>query len=103
MPLSGGNITGVLSAALLSANIIGTGTEDNNYFQSRKFRGEGDSAIYYHAVDFGFAGHNQVDFYEYGGIWNFWKNTETAATTDASNLCLQIGDTYVKNKNNTFT
>ena len=63
--------TNVLSAAQLSANIIETGTGDNNYFQSRKFRGEGNAATYYHAVDFGFAGHNQVDFYEYGGVWNF--------------------------------
>lgn len=93
----------VLSATQLSANIIETGTGDNNYFQSRKFRGEGNAATYYHAVDFGFAGHNQVDFYEYGGLWNFWKNTEAAATTADSNLCLQIGDTYVKNKGNTFT
>lgn len=93
----------VLSAAQLAANIIETGTADNNYFQSRKFRGEGNAATYYHAVDFGFAGHNQVDFYEYGGLWNFWKNTDATATTASSNLCLQIGDTYVKNKGNTFT
>lgn len=103
LPLSGGNITGALSAAQLSANIIGTniigtGTEDNNFFQSRKFRGEGDAATYYHAVDFGFAGHNQVDFYEYGGIWNFWINQNPAPTTDLNNLCLQIGQTYLKNK-----
>ena len=103
LPLSGGSITGVLSAAQLAANIIETGTGDNNYFQSRKFRGEGNAATYYHAVDFGFAGHNQVDFYEYGGLWNFWKNTEASATTAASNLCLQIGDTYVKNQGNKFT
>ena len=83
--------------------MIETGTGDNSYFQSRKFRGEGNAATYYHAVDFGFAGHNQVDFYEYGGLWNFWKNTDAAATTADSNLCLQIGDTYVKNKGNTFT
>ena len=103
LPLSGGSVTGALSATQLAANIIETGTGDNNYFQSRKFRGEGNAATYYHAVDFGFAGHNQVDFYEYGGLWNFWKNTDAAATTADSNLCLQIGDTYVKNKNNTFT
>ena len=68
LPLSGGSVTGALSATQLSANIIETGTGDNNYFQSRKFRGEGNAATYYHAVDFGFAGHNQVDFYEYGGL-----------------------------------
>lgn len=95
--------TNVLSAAQLAANIIETGTGDNNYFQSRKFRGEGNAATYYHAVDFGFAGHNQVDFYEYGGLWNFWKNTNATATTADDNLCLQIGDTYIKNKGNTFT
>ena len=93
----------VLSAAQLAANIIETGTGDNNYFQSRKFRGEGNAATYYHAVDFGFAGHNQVDFYEYGGLWNFWKNTDATATTADDNLCLQISNTYVKNKGNIFT
>ena len=93
----------VLSAAQLAANIIETGTGDNNYFQSRKFRGEGNAATYYHAVDFGFAGHNQVDFYEYGGLWNFWKNTDATATTADDNLCLQIGNTYIKNKGNIFT
>ena len=87
----------------LTSPYITTGNTTSSYFQSRKFRGEGNAATYYHAVDFGFAGHNQVDFYEYGGIWNFWKNTEASATTAASNLCLQIGDTYVKNKGNTFT
>lgn len=93
----------ISDANLLSAPMIETGAENNNYFQSRKFRGEGNAATYYHAIDFGFAGHNQVDFYEYGGLWNFWKNTNATPTTDSSNLCLQIGDTYVKNKGNTFT
>ena len=93
----------ISNANLLSAPMIETGTGDNNYFQSRKFRGEGTAVTYYHAIDFGFAGHNQVDFYEYGGVWNFWKNTTSTATTDSNNLCLQIGDTYVKNKGNTFT
>lgn len=83
--------------------IMTTGDTTSSYFQSQRFRGEGTASEYYHAVDFGFAGHNQVDFYEYGGLWNFWKNTTATATTDSANLCLQIGDTYVKNKNNTFT
>ena len=55
----------MLSATQLSANIIETGTGDNNYFQSRKFRGERKDERYYDAVDFGIAVHNQVDFYEY--------------------------------------
>ena len=82
---------------------IATGNTESSYFQSQKFRGEGNAATYYHAIDFGFASHNQVDFYEYGGLWNFWKNTDAAATTDLNNLCLQISDTYVQNKGNTFT
>ena len=98
------SMAGSLSVAgSLTSPSIATGDATSSYFQSRKFRGEGNAATYYHAVDFGFTGHNQVDFYEYGGIWNFWKNTDATATTADSNLCLQIGDTYVKNKNNTFT
>ena len=64
---------------LFSAPYIATGAGEANYFQSRKFRGEGDANTYYHAVDFGYAGHNQVDFHEYGGIWNFYKNTKGTA------------------------
>ena len=58
----------------LTAPQIETGAADTNYFQSRKFRGEGDASTYYHAIDFGYANHDQVDFYEYGGLWNFYKN-----------------------------
>ena len=98
------SMAGSLSVAgSLTSPYITTGNTTSSYFQSQKFRGEGNAATYYHAVDFGFAGHNQVDFYEYGGVWNFWKNQNSAPTTDSNNLCLQIGDTYVKNKGNTFT
>ena len=98
------SMAGSLSVAgSLTSPYIATGNTASSYFQSQKFRGEGNAATYYHAVDFGFAGHNQVDFYEYGGIWNFWINQNSAPTTDLNNLCLQIGDTYVKNKGNTFT
>ena len=68
----------------LTAPQIETGAADTNYFQSRKFRGEGDASNYYHAIDFGYAGHNQVDFYEYGGLWNFYKNT---SSTQGGTLC----------------
>ena len=64
---------------LFSAPYIATGTNETNYFQSKKFRGEGDANTYYHAVDFGYAGHNQVDFHEYGGTWNFYENTKGTA------------------------
>ena len=100
---TGVKINKVNNNDVLLAPIIETGTGDNNYFQSRKFRGEGNAATYYHAIDFGFQNHDRVDFYEYGGIWNFWKNTASTATTDPNNLCLQIDISSVKNKNNTFT
>ena len=67
------------NTGLFTAPYIATGAGEANYFQSRKFRGEGDANTYYHAVDFGYAGHNQVDFHEYGGIWNFYKNTKGTA------------------------
>lgn len=81
---------------------IETGTGATSYFQSQRFRGEGIAATYYHAVDFGFSGHNQVDFYEYGGIWNFWKNTTATATTDTANQCLKIELDGVSNRGRKF-
>lgn len=69
------------NTGLFTAPYIATGTDKNHthYFQSEKFRGEGNADTYYHAIDFGYAGHNQVDFHEYGGIWNFYKNTKGTA------------------------
>ena len=88
LKLAGGTMTGTLVAP-----IIQTGTTATSYFQSRKFRGEGDASSYYHAVDFGYSGHNQVDFYEYGAVFNFWKNESSTATSDAANrvASLQLG------------
>lgn len=77
---AGDNITisnNVISASVpmnLQVNTVQTGTGANNYFQCQKFRGEGDANTYYHAIDFGYAGHNQVDFHEYGGIYTFYQN-----------------------------
>lgn len=65
---------------LFTAPYIATGTNKTHYFQSAKFRGEGNADTYYHAIDFGYSGHNQVDFHEYGGIWNFYRNTKGTAT-----------------------
>ena len=70
---AGDTMTGTLVAP-----IIQTGTAATNYFQSQKFRGQGDASSYQHALDFGYAGHNQWDFYEYGGIFNFHKHTAAA-------------------------
>lgn len=58
---------------------VQTGSDAANYFQCQKFRGQGNADSYYHAIDFGYNQHNQVDFHEYGGIWNFYKNTTGAA------------------------
>lgn len=66
---SGDTMTGKLTAPKIE-----TGTDEANYFQSKKFRGEGDASTYYHAIDFGYSGHNQVDLYEWGGTWNFYQN-----------------------------
>ena len=71
--IAGDTMTGALIAPSFQ-----TGSTASNYFQSRKFRGEGTADTYYHAIDFGYSGHNQVDFYEYGGIWRFHKHTAAA-------------------------
>lgn len=68
------------NTGLFTAPYIATGTDKTHYFQSKKFRGEGNADTYYHAIDFGYSGHDQVDFHEYGGIWNFYKNTKGTAT-----------------------
>lgn len=70
LPLTGGTVTGGITAPNFQ-----TGTAAANYFQCRKFRGEGDADTYYHAVDFGYSGHDSVDFYEYDPNWNFYKCT----------------------------
>ena len=67
---SGDTMTGALIAPSFQ-----TGADDTAYFQTKKMRGEGNASTYYHAVDWGYAGHDQVDFYEYGATWNFWKCT----------------------------
>lgn len=76
LPLKGGTCTGGITAPNFQ-----TGTDESAYFQTKKMRGQGAASTYKHAVDWGYSGHNQVDFYEYGGTWNFWqcKNTKTDA------------------------
>ena len=66
---SGDTMTGKLTVPQVE-----TGDGNSNFFQCRKFRGEGNADTYYHAIDFGYKNHDQVDFHEYGGIWNFFKN-----------------------------
>ena len=66
---SGDTMTGKLTVPQVE-----TGDGNSNFFQCRKFRGEGNADTYYHAIDFGYKNHDRVDFHEYGGIWNFYKN-----------------------------
>ena len=66
---SGDTMTGKLTVPQVE-----TGDGNSNFFQCRKFRGEGDANTYYHAIDFGYRNHDQVDFHEYGGKWNFYEN-----------------------------
>lgn len=68
LPLTGGTVNGGITATNFQ-----TGTGEANYFQCRRFRGEGDANSYYHAIDFGYSGHDSVDFYEYDPNWNFYK------------------------------
>lgn len=83
---SGGTATGDIIAPSFQ-----TGTADSHYFQCKKFRGEGNASTYYHAIDFGCANHNKVDFYEYGGIWNFHECTTGKAETAALVGSIQAG------------
>ena len=74
---------------------IATGVNKDSYFQCRKFRGEGTASNYYHAVDFGFGGHNQVDFHEFGGVWNFLKNQGGKSSTGVQVGSIQSGKGWV--------
>lgn len=91
-----------------SSRIITTGTNASSYFQSRRFRGEGTATSYTHSVDFGYSGHDSVDFYEYGKKWRFWvgKTWKTEPYPDgdeSSYMCFGIEEDAVKHKGNTFT
>ncbi len=61
-----GTLNGTASVDVLTAT---------DYISSPCFIGEGDNTKYYHRLDFGYSGKNSVDFYEYGGVYNFYKNT----------------------------
>ena len=80
---SGDTMTGKLTVPQVE-----TGNGDSNFFQCRKFRGEGNADTYYHAIDFGYSNHDSVDFHEYGGIWSFYKN-QTGKAKDGV-LCGKI-------------
>lgn len=62
---TGDTMTGRLTAPEVAAT---------SYFVTPIMVGEGDASTYYHRIDYGYAGHNHVDFHEYGGTWNFYQN-----------------------------
>ncbi len=97
------NVPAINSISTATAVSIATGSNASSYFQARKFRGEGDGATYYHAVDFGYSGHNQVDFYEYAGVYNFWRNMSSTATTSNSDRVLSLSLGQIKERANTLT
>lgn len=68
LPLKGGTLSG----GVIAPNFQ-TGMANDAYFQTKKMRGQGGANTYNHAVDWGYAGHDRVDFYEYGGTWNFYQ------------------------------
>ena len=80
---SGDTMTGKLTVPQVE-----TGNGNSNFFQCRKFRGEGNADTYYHAIDFGYQNHDRVDFHEYGGLWSFYKN-QTGKVNDGV-LCGKI-------------
>lgn len=70
------NTTDTLNGNLTVTNSVESDiVAANSYFRTPSLVGQDDNSTYYHRVDFGYAGNNKVDFYEYGGEYNFYKNT----------------------------
>lgn len=82
LPISGGTATGTIVAPVLS-----TGDNDTGYLVARRLRNEGENG-YNHAIDFGYAGKNSIDFYENGGYYNFYQAANN--NKDDSTLLMQI-------------
>lgn len=89
---AGSNIS-ISNNVISLSNQVTLGNDVSTYFQSPRFRGEGTESTFYHAIDYGYAGHNQVDNYEYGKTWNFWDGTDGQSKTydlNPGSLCLGI-------------
>lgn len=82
LPVTGGTATGTIVAPVLS-----TGDNDTGYLVARRLRNEGENG-YNHAIDFGYAGKNSIDFYENGGYYNFYQAANN--NKDDSTLLMQI-------------
>lgn len=106
---TGDTMTGTLNVPTINdqntntKSTIATGTNASSYFQSRKFRGQGDANTYNHAVDFGYAGHDRLDFYEYGGVFNFWVNRGTPKLEGDGNRVASLQSGKLLERGNTLT
>ena len=78
---SGDTMAGRLTAPEVAAT---------NYFVTPTIVGEGDDTKYLHRIDFGYVSHDHVDFYEYGGTWNFYKNRDMKGAKDTRILVASI-------------
>ena len=86
-------VSNINSESSSGVKTISTGINASSYFQAQKFRGQGNASTYNHAIDFGYAGHDRVDFYEYGGVYNFWQNQSSFKLEGDKNrvASLQLG------------
>lgn len=69
-----------LSGATFTGNIQSPVVSATNYFVTPHLVGQGDLTTFYHRLDFGYQGHDVWDFYEYGGVFNFYKNQTADGT-----------------------
>lgn len=76
---SGDTMTGRLTAPEVVATV---------YAYIPSIINEGDSSRYVHRIDLGKPLFDHCDFYEYGGIWNFYQNVSGAK--DESTLIASI-------------
>lgn len=53
---------------------------------------------FYHRLDLGYSGFNQFDFYEYGGLYNFYKCTTSDASDKLLLFKISSSYTYIYNK-----
>ena len=63
--LEGATFTGHVTSPIVSAT---------RYFETPTLVGEGDDSTYYHRVVFGHKNFDKMEFYEYGGLFNFLEN-----------------------------
>lgn len=68
LPAAGGTLTGALAAPSITAS---------NYCMTPVMLGDDNLSAYYHRIDLGHTNVNYFDFYEYGGIYNFYQNQST--------------------------